>query len=318
MMSRSADTPDLLTRLATLSDMARLRILRLLDREELSVGELAKALQLPQSTVSRHLKMLHESAWIVKRTEGPASLYRLDASLLNPHARDLWTVTSTQLGRSPTTDEDDSRLAEVLAARRTDSRSFFGRIGGEWDDLRQSLFGQDFTADALLALLDESWVVADIGCGTGNAAALLAPHVKKVIAIDREPAMLDAAHKRMAGAKNIEFRRGDLDALPAADGEINAAVVMLVMHHVPEPAKAVVEIARTLAPGGVMLIVDMTRHDRDTYRHTMGHLHLGFARDDIERWAKAAGLLRPRYQRLRPDPSGKGPGLFVATMRKGR
>lgn len=311
-----SDTASLLDRLTTLSDMARLRMMRLLQQEELSVGELARALQLPQSTVSRHLKLLHEGGWIAKRTEGTASLYRLEVQSLERDARELWEVAEPQLRETPTLVEDSNRLAEVLAERRTDSKAFFGRIGGEWDALRQTLYGADFTAHALLALLDENWTVADIGCGTGNAVELLAPHVKKVIAIDREPAMLDAARKRMAGADNVEFRQGDLSRLPLKDAEVNAAVLVLVMHHVEDPAAAISEIARGLARGGTLLVVDMVAHDRETYRHTMGHVHLGFAEENVREWCDASGLTLSAYRRVRTDTAGKGPGLFVARLRK--
>lgn len=316
MAGMPSDSNSLLDRLTTLSDMARLRIIRLLQQEELSVGELSRALQLPQSTVSRHLKLLHEGRWITKRAEGTASLYRLDSHLLEEEARELWNVTASQLKPTPTLQEDDVRLAEVLAERRTDSRAFFGRIGGEWDALRQTLFGADFTAQAMLALLDESWTVADLGCGTGNAVELLTPHVKRVIAVDREPAMLEAAKKRVAGAGNVEFRRGDLSSLPLSDGEVDAAVLVLVMHHIPEPSSVIAEIRRCLRNNGVLLIIDMVAHDRETYRHTMGHQHLGFSEKDVKAWCRAGGISFVAYRRLRTDTAGKGPGLFVAKLRK--
>jgi SAM-dependent methyltransferase len=312
----AADNLVLLDRLATLSDLPRLRVLRLLAREELSVGELARAMQLPQSTVSRHLKLLHEGGWLVKRSEGTASLYKLDEASLDPAARELWTLTRDQLDRSITLDEDDHRLAEVLAQRRTDSRAFFGRIGGEWDRLRRELFGEWFTHEALLSLLPSNWTVADLGCGTGNIAEILAPVVGRIIAVDREPAMLDAARKRLELFDTIDFRQGDLTALPLKDREVDAALLFLVLHHVPDPERALAEMSRVLRPGGNAMIVDMTAHDREAYRHTMGHQHLGFDRRAIERWAKAAGFGDLRYRRLRPDTEGKGPGLFVATMRK--
>ena len=322
-MPSPADSLPLLNRLATLGDMARLRILRLLDVQELSVGELAKALQLPQSTVSRHLKLLHDGGWTAKRSEGTASLYRVAEQSLPEQMRDLWKLTRAQLGRSPTFDQDSARLAEVLAQRRIDSKSFFGQIGGEWDQVRRELFGESFTAEALLNLVHHDWVVADLGCGTGNASEMVAPLVKKVIAIDREPAMLQAARKRLAGLSNIEFRQGDLTKLPLRDGEVDAALVFLVLIYVQSPEQALAEVARGLkssgegGEGGVLLIVDLAPHDRESYRHTMGHVHLGFDEKQIRNWAKAAGLKDVRYRRLRPSTSSKGPGLFVATMRKG-
>lgn len=311
-----SDSLSLPGRLSTLSDLARLRMMRLLQQEELSVGELARGLQLPQSTVSRHLKLLHEGGWIVKRSEGTASLYRLDAQRLDDDARELWHVAGSQLRNSPTLDEDDTRLAEVIAERRTDSKAFFGRIGGEWDALRQTLFGSDFTANAMLALLDETWTVADLGCGTGNAVELLAPHVARVIAVDREPAMLQAAAKRLTGLDNVEFRQGDLMRLPLQSAEVDAAVAVLVMHHVADPAAAVLEASRCLKSAGKLLVVDMVAHDRESYRHTMGHQHLGFSEKAVQQWAAAGDLQFSAYRRLRTDTAGKGPGLFVATFRK--
>jgi len=315
-MKSGAESPELLHWLATLSDLARLRILRLLEQEELSVGELARAVQLPQSTVSRHLKTLLDCGWIAKRSEGTASLYRPAVDRLGPDAIELWSLTRKQLGSTPALEQDDARLAEVLVQRRIDSKAFFGRVGGEWDQLRRDLFGDQFTLEALLALLAGDSVVADLGCGTGNAAEFLAPHVRKIIAVDREPAMLEAARKRLSGFRNVEFKRGELHALPLEDESINIALVMLVLHHIADPAAVVAEIGRVLAPGGTLLIVDMTAHDRESYRHTMGHVHLGFEEASIRSWARKAGLKDVRFRRLRPDTAGKGPGLFVATMRK--
>lgn len=317
MASRSdADGPGLLRWFATLSDMARVRILRLLEAHELSVGELASALQLPQSTVSRHLKVLYDQSWVSRRSEGTASLYRLDASQLEAGAQQLWSLTRDRLGMTPTLLGDDDRLQRVLAERRVDTRAFFGQIGGEWDEIRRDFFGEQITGESLLNLLPADWVVADLGCGTGNASELLAPIVTRIIAVDREPAMLDAARKRLKGCDNIEFREGDLCDLPIGDAELDAAMVLLVMHHVEEPGVVVKEVARVLKPGGVLLIVDMVEHDRESYRATMGHVHLGFSEAQVQSWAKAAGLKQCRYRRLQPAVEGKGPGLFAAVMRK--
>ena len=317
-MSEPSKVPAALNWLATLGDLARVRVLRLLDGRELSVGEIARAMQLPQSTVSRHLKALLDSGWVTKRSEGTASLYRMAGDELEPGARDLWTLTRTQLGEVATTSEDDARLEAVLSERRTDSKAFFGRIGGEWDKLRRDLFGESFTSEALLDLLDPEWAVADIGCGTGNAAEMIAPVVRKVIAIDREPAMLDAARQRLRSLKNVEFRQGDVHELPIKSGEVDVAMSFLVLVYVKQPSTAVMELARIIRPGGVVMIVDLVPHDRESYRATMGHVHLGFDEKQVKLWARAASLKDVRYRRLRPDTSSKGPGLFVATMRKPR
>ena len=311
------DSP-LLRSLSSLGDMVRLRLLRVLEREELGVGELSKVLQLPQSTVSRHLKLLHDGDWIVRRNEGTATFFRLDPKAISTNAMALWKVVQQQVGAGATLADDDHRLAEVLAERRTDPVAFFGRIVGEWDRLRGELFGASFLAEALLSLLDPGWIVADLGCGTGITAEYLAPVVRRVIAIDREPEMLKAARRRLERFENVEYLSDDLTALTLTDGSVDAVIISLVMVYVTEPQTAVAEMARILKPGGRAMIVDMVTHDRETYRHTMGQHHLGFDEAQVSQWAHDAGLTATRYRRLRAETTARGPGLFVATMTKSR
>lgn len=309
-------------RLAALGEMIRLRILRLLEREELSVGEVAKVVQLPQSTVSRHLKILADAHWLAKRSEGTAALYRLVLDDLPQSSRSLWLAVREQLGggqgEGPTAElaEDIRRLASVLADRREDSQGFFGRVAGQWDDVRAELFGQRFTRDAMLALLPSNWTVVDLGCGTGNVSELLAPVVQRVIAVDRSGPMLAAAKKRLASVSNVEFVEGDVSSIPLAASSADAVVCMLVLHHVESPPEAFFEAARILKPGGQLLVVDMVEHDRTTYKHTMGHRWLGFSRVRMEGFATASGLQRPRFQPLVSETQGKGPGLFAFTAHK--
>ena len=307
-----------LARLGALGDLTRLRLLRLLERQELGVGELAKATRLPQSTVSRHLKVLFEASLVQKRSEGTATMYALPNDGVDGDARAVWALTRERLGTSPEFDEDDARLGEVLSERRTDSRTFFGRLGREWDALRGELFGDRFTGASMLGLLDPSWIVADFGCGTGEATELLAPFVAKVVGFDREPSMLVAATGRMAGATNVEFREGDLVGLPAAAGEFDAGVLMLVLHHLPDAGKALREMRRTLRPGGTLLVVDMVAHGHEEYRMTMGHQHLGFSESDMSGLSESAGFASVRYRRLRAATDRKGPGLFAAALRTNR
>lgn len=306
-------------RLAALGEMVRLRILRVLEREELSVGEVARVIQLPQSTVSRHLKVLADGDWVSKRAEGTATLYRLVLDELPETSRQLWIAVREQLGgprgEGPTSDlaEDLRRLHSVLAERREDSQAFFGRVAGQWDDVRNDLFGHRFTLLGLLCLLPRDWVVADLGCGTGNVAELLSPLVQRVIAVDQSQPMLSAAKKRLEDVRNVEFLCGELTALPMADASVDAAVCTLVLHHLAEPGTALREMRRVLKPGGIALVVDMTSHDRDTYRHTMGHRWLGFSEQQTLQMTRDAGLENARVVLLPSDTHGKGPGLFACT-----
>lgn len=298
--------------------MTRLRLLRLLEAEELGVGELASILQLPQSTVSRHLKTLLENNWIIRRSEGTASMYRLVVESLNAESRELWELARRQLGSPPQVRQDDHRLKQILARRATDTIAYFGRVGGEWDAVRSELFGSSFVDEALLALLDPKWVVADLGCGTGDIAARLAPLVAAVHVVDMSKAMLAAARKRLGGHANVEFHHGDLTSIPLHDRSVDAAIISLVLHHVAEPPAAIQEAARLLRPHGRLLVIDMLEHDREQYRQTMGHKWLGFRPRDMAGWFTAAGLIEVRTILLPPDPSARGPDLFaIAGTRAG-
>jgi ArsR family transcriptional regulator len=304
--------PAILAWMSSLSDPTRARVLRVLERQELAVAELCEALQLPQSTVSRHLKVLGDDRWVSSRRDGTSRLYRMSAEANGSPARKLWGLLREQLGESGTARGDDQRLERVLAARRTQSQAFFASAAGRWDKVREELFGAAFDLRALAGLLDERWVVGDLGCGTGGLSEALAPFVEKVIAVDSSAAMLAAARRRLRDAQNVELRRGEMEALPLSDGALDAALAVMVLQHLPEPPAALAEIARALKPGGRLLIVDMQPHEREEYRAQMGHAWLGFAADAVERWLAEAGFERVRVRPLPPDPAAKGPPLFAA------
>lgn len=316
-MKRHAPS-QLTDRLTSLGDPVRLRLLRLIETQELSVGEVAKVVQLPQSTVSRHLKTLADAGWLSRRQEGTASFFSLVPDDLAPDARALWAAVRAHLGSSTDLAEDQRRLKAVLAERRTDSQAFFGRHAGEWDALRTELFGGRFTSVALLSLIRGDWTIADLGCGTGNAAEFLAPFVDKVIAVDQSPPMIDAARQRMTGAANVEFVEAPINRTGIADASVDAAVCVLVLHHLDDPAGALREMRRVLRAdraGGRVLIVDMLAHDRDEYRRLMGHKHLGFSKGEMLRLLADAGFTDLVYHELPGEPDAKGPGLFAAAGR---
>lgn len=306
----------ILDHLAALSDATRSRLLLLLDRHELTVTELCSVTQLPQSTVSRHLKALSDAGWVSSRAEATSNIYTMTRDELDPAARSLWRLVREQVGSGRTGAEDQRRLAGVLAARRTTSQEFFSSTAGQWDRLREELFGDRFHLAALAGLADPGWIVGDLGCGTGQVSAALAPFVARVIAVDASPAMLQAARKRLQPVTNVDLRRGDLEALPVDDGSLNAALLTLVLHHVPEPEKALSEAARVLAPRARLIIVDMLPHDREHYRQQMGHVWLGFSEEQMRRMVEGVGLINVTTSALPPEPRAKGPGLFVTAATK--
>ena len=285
-----------------------------LDRHELTVNELCAVLQLPQSTVSRHLKTLTDDGWIGSRRDGTSRYYAL-AELAVPE-RKLWSLVREQVGAAPGAAQDDRRLRGVLADRRSKTQEFFASAAGQWDKLRTELFGGAYLLQGLLGLLDERWVVGDLGCGTGSVAEAVAPFVKKVIAVDESAAMLQAARRRLKESAHADVRRGAIEALPIDDGELDAALLFLVLHHLPDPAAALAEVSRAVVPGGRIVVVDMLPHERQEYRQHMGHVWLGFAEAQMSRYLRDAGFEAVRFVPLPPAAGAKGPGLFAAVARK--
>jgi ArsR family transcriptional regulator len=306
----------MLEHMAVLSDPLRCRMVLVLERNELTVSELCAVLQLPQSTVSRHLKTLGDNGWVTSRRDGTSRYYSVSFDDLDAGARRLWPIIREQLSSTSAADQDERRLKSILARRRSRSAAFFSSASGQWDHLREELFGSGFHLQALIALVDPTIVVGDLGCGTGQISRVLAPHVLRVIAVDSSPDMLHAARARSKGISNLDFRLGSLEALPMEDGELDATIMALVLHHVPDPARALAESARVLKPGGRALVIDMLPHDRAEYQQQMGHVWLGFPEKQVRKLMNAAGFSDVRLHALPVDPDAKGPALFAAVARK--
>lgn len=304
--------PAILGWMTSLADPTRVRLLRLVERHELTVVELCAVLQLPQSTVSRHLKVLADDGWVDWRPEGTSRLYHMEVDNLPPAARRLWTLTREQMSQAISAEQDDQRLAPVLAERQSRSQAFFSTAAGKWDKLRRELFGERFDVLGLLALLDPTWRVGDLGCGTGQTSEMLSPYVRRVYAVESSAAMLKAAKARLGSLANVELHRGDLNALPLDDGTLDVALLHLVLHHVAEPAAVLAQAARALVPGGRVLLIDMQRHDRREYQQQMGHVWLGFEPEQLTGWLTEAGFTDVRVHLLPADPAAKGPALLSA------
>jgi ubiquinone/menaquinone biosynthesis C-methylase UbiE len=311
-----ATAPAMLTWMTSLADPTRARALRLVERQELTVADLCAVLQLPQSTVSRHLKVLADDGWVAARPEGTSRLYRMTLDTLDPAARRLWALLREQTARTPVAAQDDQRLASIVAERQTRSQAFFSSAAGQWDRLRREMFGERFDLHALAGLVDDEWTVGDLACGTGQIAEALAPFVRKVFAVDRSRAMLKAARQRLGGLANVELRQGELEALPLDDRTLDAAAMCLALVHLGEPRAVLREAARVLRPGGRILLIDMLEHDRSEYQQQMGHVWLGFAPAQIAGWLEEAGFERVRVRPVPPAPQASGPALFAASARR--
>jgi ArsR family transcriptional regulator len=312
MTTANAQPDALLGWMDSLADATRLRLLRLLERHELGVAELCDVLQSPQSTVSRHLKILADQRWLHNRRQGTTNLYRMRVDELLPAARDLWQLARQQTDDWATLHQDQVRLARRLQDRKHTSEAFFAGAAGEWDKLREQLYGSGFNLAAALAMLPRDWTVADLGCGTASLSADLSRHVKRVIAVDQSAAMLAAAKQRVADVTNVDLRQGDLESLPIDDATCDAALLVLVLTYLADPALAIAEASRVLKPGGRLIVVDLLRHDRDNFRRQMGQASLGFDNDQLDAWFTDARLTLEQCNPLPPDPAATGPALLLA------
>jgi len=313
MINSTSQLGSFLGWIDSLTDPTRLRLLRLVERQELSVAELCEVLQMPQSTVSRHLKVLTDQGWASCRRHGTTNLYRSMVDDLEPAVRKLWALTRQQTDQWDQVGKDQLRLARRLEQRKSRSQAFFASTASQWDKLRVELYGQSCILEAFVAMLPSDWMIADLGCGTGHLTAQLASSVRRVIGVDHSAAMLKAARKRTAHLDNVELRRGDLEAVPIDDGSCDAVVLMLVLTYVSRPIQALAQAARILRPGGKVVVVDLLGHDRESFRQRMGQHTLGFEIADMEKGFLKAGLIEPQCRALVSEPQAKGPDLMLAT-----
>lgn len=313
-MVKTADQPDALLKwMDSLADATRLRLLGILERHELGVSDLCDVVQMPQSTVSRHLKLLAGEGWITSRRHGTTNLYRMVLDELGPAQRKLWLLAREQTHDWATLEQDELRLIERLRQRRSDSRAFFAGAAGEWDKMREELYGSFVTRHAALALLPSHWVVADLGCGTGINTADVARFVGRVIGVDNSPAMLKAARRRTADLSNVELRQGELESVPLEDDVCDGALLVLVLTYVADPVAVVREMRRILKPGGKAVVVDLLRHDREDFRRQMGQVSMGFEGGELAKLLSEAGFERVECAALPPEARAKGPALLLAT-----
>jgi ArsR family transcriptional regulator len=199
--------------------------------------------------------------------------------------------------------ETATRPQQVLAGIARAVGAELAGAGSPLEALAETFGGVDVSDEAFAAM-------------TAHVSDALAPFVARIVAVDASTAMLQAAKKRLARFGHIDLRRGELESLPIDHARLDLATLMLVLHHVPEPERAVAEVARVVKPGGRVVIADMLPHDRDSYRHQMGHIWLGFSEDHIRRMLGESGFDAIRIVSVPPDAKAKGPGLFVATARR--
>ena len=310
--SGRASTASLLAALQAAGEATRLRMLLLLADAELTVSELVAILGQSQPRVSRHLKLLVEAGLAERSREGAWAFFRLteDGRLF---AREFLARLDPQ---DAATLADRARLGATREARRKQAAAYFAERAADWDRIRALHAPDERVEQAILALLKDfkPRSVLDLGTGTGRMLELLARDATRAVGVDQSPAMLALARERIAqaGLGQAQLRQGDIYAPPVERDAFDLVIVHQVLHFLDDPARALAEAARTLRPGGRLLIVDFAAHGEEGLREDFAHRRLGFADEEIERDLSAAGLVFER--RLAVAPKAGEPGKLTVVL----
>lgn len=284
-------TDQLLEGLRAAGEPTRLRILATLHQNELTVSELCRVLDQSQPRISRHLKLLVDAGLLERRSEGSRAFFRRS---LSGAGRSLLEAIDPLIDYdSPAHTNDRERLDLVRAERAERAENFFNALAADWDRVRTLHVADEKIEAAVLKWLPSlADTLLDVGTGTGRMLEICSSRIGQGIGIDISPPMLELARSRLdsIGARNCAVRRGSVYSLDVEQGSIDAAILHHVLHFLDEPARAVGEAARTLCPGGSLLIVDFASHSIEELRDEHGHLRLGYDHDEVVHWCEAAGL----------------------------
>src|ERR1700722_15430147 len=282
--------PGTIKALRALSDPSRLRIVALLERDELSVNELQEITRMGQSRISTHLGLLQESGLLESRREGKRTFYRI-VSNADPTAREFLQLATRGAAELPEAGADQQNLKRILMRRTQQAQLYFNQVAGRFD--RNYGPGRSWQAFGQLLLRTlPPIVVADLGAGEGLLSELLARRAKKVIAVDNSERMVEygAAQARKNKLKNLEFRLGDLESPPIDPESVDLIVLSQALHHAADPEKAVHSAGRILRSGGQIMILDLLRHNFEQARELYGDRWLGFSELELQAWLEKGGF----------------------------
>ena len=275
------------SRLKVFADATRVRLLALLEREELTVAELSAITRLAQPRVSTHLSKLKEAGLVRDRRSGVSAYYRFDEAALDSAQLALWQ-TLREGSDDPLLRQDRDRVTAVLAARASE-QNWADSVAGDME--RHYSPGRTWEALARSALpLLEPGDVLDIASGDGVLAELLAPHSNRYVCLDSSTKVVLAASERLRRLENVEVREGDMHTLPFAAAQFDLVVLMHALTYSEHPAQAVAEAARVLRPGGRLLLTSLARHEHRQAVEAFGHVNLGFAEKELQKFVAKAEL----------------------------
>jgi ArsR family transcriptional regulator len=267
-----------------------MRLTAVLLAGEFTVQELTRIMEMGQSRISRHLKILTEAGVLTVKRQGTWSYYRVGEG--NSFFSAIRPAFERELDSLAERNRDLVAVTAVLEERRRRSKEFFDRHARQWDDLARTLLPVPEYRQRLIEQVPHGVCVLEIGIGTGGLLTELAERASKVIGVDHSPAMLEEARRRLAtaGTSGIELRLGEMTHLPLSDASVGCVVANMVLHHAADPLAVLVEIRRVLGPGGVLLLADLARHEREAAREQLADQWLGFEERELTEWLKIAGF----------------------------
>jgi len=278
-----------LKHLRALADPTRLRLIGLLQGDELSVNELQEITRLGQSRISTHLGQLQEAGLIESRRQGKRTFYKL----LEGNGKEIVSLAVRGAKELADHESDQINLRRMLALRKEQARLFFNQVAGRFDRVYGPGRSWQAFGHLLLRILPPL-EVADLGSGEGLLSELLARQCKRVIAVDNSERIVafGAEKARKNKLRNLEFRLGDLEDPPIADNAVDLVILSQALHHAESPGIALQSAFRILRPGGQIMILDLAKHDFDRAHQLYGDRWLGFAESDLHRWLESAGFKR--------------------------
>jgi len=271
-----------------LSDETRMRLLNLSIHYELNVNEIVSVLNMGQSRISRHLKILTDCGLLMFRRDG---LWIFYSSAIEGEGFDFIQSIKHLLNHNSQFKIDLEAAEKCIVERSNKTTRFFDAISKNWELLKQDIIGDLDLNEKILRAIPHSMTIVDLGCGTGDLLPLLKTKSLHVIGVEKSVKMLEEARKHYELDRDgIDIRIGELEHLPLRDEEAEIALTNLVLHHLSEPKKAIKEVHRILKPEGFFIIIDLLLHKEESMRQKYGDLWLGFSIDILENWLKESGF----------------------------
>ena len=277
-----------------LADITRLRLVNILLHYELSVNEIVSILEMGQSRVSRHLKILTDAGFLECRRDGIWAFYFI---IKTGPGRKFIDSIKYLFDQESLLREDILHAEHIIQDRKLETIRFFNEIAFKWDLLKKEILGSFNLNDTILKEISECDVAVDLGCGTGELMETLKTAANVVIGVDSSLNMLEMARERLdTGGDEFDLRLGELEHLPLKNGEADCAVISMVLHHLSKPETVIAEICRVLKKNGTLVVVDYDKHEDENMRKIYGDRWLGFSKDEVENILTAHGLRIDRIQ----------------------